>query len=351
MIDDFDGPSVEDLAQRIQEAIAADLSAHQSAAASRSLSRQDASRALRDDLNRQLGVVHKSFELESYGATLDEFVEEVGEQLAEVIEAREDELLTDRFAPAFERGRAAAVDGQIARLRTDVYPEQADLDALDERGWTDPGVRGVRDAIIGRVGALVPMLLEEARARAGALAETVIVDVGGQRRAQLAAIGSDPPDDARSREALEAALRGAVTAAIAEMRSNREKDAVVYNPFPSVMARAPERAAELEHSRWRAFLGGFAFRATVGELRPAIEADLAAHKIASASSEIFSRDRYPAFVDAAVEDYIGGLGGGTDPSAFAERLRTFIENDETIAEAAQSGASSGLEPAFGKLGG
>ncbi len=348
IIEEFGGPSVDMLAQSITALIIADPEAHRVRNSSRELVREQVEDDLRKVVADRLSIAHESFRLADFGVDRNRFTQWMLEELADVVEARRKEVVGERLDPAFERGRSQAVAQQIARLHSDVYPTQAEVDALDSQDWAVSAREALEKKVADRIGSRIPTLLEEAQIKAEQLATEAVSEAFTQRAAQFESLDlATVPESLAAREAIEPTLVNAVTATIKALRETRKQAGdtrVVYDPVPSIQNRARSRSAQVERDRWKKYVGEFRSIRTSNELEPAIRADLRTHKLLSTSRRVLVRSTYEEFKVQAINGYASRGGDELPAHDFSKRLARFLEEDDGIKEAAQQAAALSLEP-------
>ena len=251
------------------------------------------------------------------------------------------------YGDVFAAARAGAVHEQTTALAKEVYPEAADVDALDRVQWKQDVRDELRsrlvDALTKKIGA---PLLEEVEVDAAAIAEAGIADAKNQVDMQRQVIrNASPSDNVLSREQLDEFLRTELQDKIAVTRNSRPGKKV-YDPLQSVLAEIPAQAEAMEKEKFRIFLERREYEINPDSLRLFITGDYERSRKFDDSAAAAYQHFQPAFVDESVATYGKRFKEEADRPAFQKRLEELITNDDACRNALRDGMTRCIDSAL-----
>jgi len=250
-------------------------------------------------------------------------------------------VLSEKFPAASKEARNKAVEIQYKQVKTGIYPQPAEVEAIDQGGNKQ---RKKIEANIKQNMAGKLVLLEENDGRVQQKIGAVIDDALQQLRQQREIL-SRADVEGISDTVIRRNLGQEIQNFIAEQKKQQKEGGKIYDIFPSVENTLPETAQRLMMKRFEAFLSSdFSRFFSEKRIKHSIRTNIPAHRASlDASVKILSKQLKPKVKSQLVSEYAAKAkkeGGG---GAFRTRLERLLNEERSLRLAYENQFNGTLE--------
>lgn len=258
------------------------------------------------------------------------------------------ESLSKNFDSAFDKARENACKNQWNRLTTDVYPNENELDTIEESKLKDV----LTDRLLKKQAE--PVFEENKSLIETNIIPNIIQDARTQRDQQKGAVTKSSGGDKLTPEEIGKQIQSDVDEYLQAFQKERAEKKVpgkVYGIFPSVSKLIPTRSSDLAAEKFSKAIDRMKCEVSKEWVKQQITGDLKAHSEKAKSQEILASSLVGSITNQLVDAHSGKVPQELK-NDFQKFLRSLLEKDEyknAISQLIERGLSQPFDSARNEL--
>jgi len=236
-------------------------------------------------------------------------------------------VLSQKFPSAYQEARNSAVEIQYKRIRTGIYPQPVEIEAINKMGDKQRAQieANIQQNMIGKL-----ILLRENEERIQREVRTIIDDALYQLKKQREVLSSANVEGI-SNTAIERNLRQAIWNFIAEQKNQQKDGRKVYDIFPSASKEIPSIAQRLMVKRFQDFLSDNLPRfLDEKKIKQLITTNTPAHVDLDTSLKILDKQLKPLAKSRVVSEYAAKAQKEEGDATFQKKLEQLLKEEQNI---------------------